>query len=85
MCVLRFSFSSIVGLGKKEIPKDENHPLYKKQPCYLYQDHSVLLEGLHQALVLTNSVQLENNVLPKQINDLIDSVQLPQQDLLVKR
>lgn len=51
----------------------------------MYRDHNVLLEGLHQALILTNSVQLECDTMPSQINSLIDSVQLPNQDELVKR
>ncbi|KAG8279681.1 39S ribosomal protein L37, mitochondrial [Homalodisca vitripennis] len=79
-----FDFSSIVGLAPRPVPKDENHPLYKEQPCFFYRDHSVLLEGLPQALALTNTVQLEADILPPRIQKLVDQVQLPNQDKLVQ-
>uniref|UniRef100_A0A1B6G2X7 Large ribosomal subunit protein mL37 n=1 Tax=Cuerna arida TaxID=1464854 RepID=A0A1B6G2X7_9HEMI len=80
-----FDFSSIVGLAPLPVAKDENHPLYKEQTCYFYRDHSVLLEGLPQALALTNTVQLEADTLPPRIQKLVDQVQLPNQDELVQR
>jgi len=80
-----FDFSTVVGLAPKLVEKDENHPLYKEQPCYMYHDGSVLLEGLQQAMILTNTVQLESNKLPEQIQSLIDKVKLENQDSLVIR
>ncbi|XP_054258974.1 39S ribosomal protein L37, mitochondrial [Macrosteles quadrilineatus] len=80
-----FDFSTVVGLAPKPLLKDENHPMYKEQPCYIHHDGSVLMEGMQQALVLTNTVQLETDKLPEQIEALIDKVKLKDQDSLVKR
>lgn len=74
-----------MGLAPQPIPRDSSHPLYKEKECFMFRDHSVLLEGLLQALVVTNSVQIESDSLPPQIESLVDSVQLPNQDDLVQR
>ncbi|CAG2057522.1 unnamed protein product [Timema podura] len=51
-----------VGLEDKPLPWDEFHPLYHKQECHMYGNHSVLLKGLDQAKVLTNTVELEQGL-----------------------
>nr|CAD7573702.1 unnamed protein product [Timema californicum] len=51
-----------VGLADRPLPWDECHPLYHKQECHMYGNHSVLLKGLDQAKVLTNTVELEQGL-----------------------
>nr|CAD7425904.1 unnamed protein product [Timema monikensis] len=51
-----------VGLEDRPLPWDECHPLYHKQECHMYGNHSVLLKGLDQAKVLTNTVELEQGL-----------------------
>nr|CAD7461723.1 unnamed protein product [Timema tahoe] len=51
-----------VGLEDKPLPWDECHPLYHKQECHMYGNHSVLLKGLDQAKVLTNTVESEQGL-----------------------
>lgn len=79
-----FSFSSVVGMAPKKIEYNENHPLYKEKLCYIYRDGSVLLEGLQQALVLTNTIQVSDE-LPFKVDNLVENELLPNQDNLVKR
>lgn len=50
---LSFQF---VGMYTKPPAFDENHPKWKARPCLTYKDDNVLLEGLSQAQVLTNTV-----------------------------
>nr|CAD7405761.1 unnamed protein product [Timema poppensis] len=51
-----------VGLADRPLPWDECHPLYHKQECHMFGNHSVLLKGLDQAKVLTNTVELEQGL-----------------------
>lgn len=74
----------MVGLVPKKLEYDENHPLYKEELCYIYRDGSVLLEGLQQALVLTNTMQISDE-LPFKVDNLVENEMLPNQDNLVKR
>lgn len=75
----------VVGFYEKQKPLDENHPLYHDKPCYFYRDHNVLLDGLQQAKVLTNTVEISPGSLPDQIENIVDAVKLPNQDSLVQR
>lgn len=47
---------------EKPIQYDETHPLWKSRTCLTYKDDNVLLEGLNQAKVLTNTVQVQENL-----------------------
>ncbi|CAH1396157.1 unnamed protein product [Nezara viridula] len=62
----------------------EAHPDYHEEPCLTYKDHNVLLEGFKQAKVLTNTVEINSDVLPLQ-QDVSIEQELPLQDKLVKR
>lgn len=48
----------------RPLPLNENHPNRKARPCLTFKDDNVLLEGLNQAQVLTNTVVVEEG-LPK--------------------
>ncbi|KAF5308151.1 hypothetical protein FQR65_LT06331 [Abscondita terminalis] len=52
------------------IPKptvfDKTHPNWHERICYTYKDNNVLLEGLDQAKIITNTVELHDG-LPSQI------------------
>lgn len=74
----------MVGLVPRKVEFNENHPLYKEKLCYIYRDGSVLLEGLHQALVLTNTIQISDE-LPFKVGNLVENELLPNQNNLVKR
>ena len=56
----------MIGVKPKPIPQDENHPNWHQQICFTYKDTNVLLGGLNQAKVLTNTVQLVDG-LPERI------------------
>lgn len=72
--------------GFKPVPvvADETHPDYHEEPCLTYKDHNVLLEGYRQAKILTNTVEINSEVLPLQ-QDVSLEQELPLQDKLVKR
>lgn len=75
---------SLGGFRPKKVLFDETHPDYNESRCLTYGDHSVLLEGLKQAQVLTNTVLVNADEL--QINkDINVDQELPLQDKLVKR
>lgn len=76
---------NIVGVLEKQQPLDEKHPLFHEKPCYFYRDRNVLLDGLQQAKVLTNTVEISPGSLPDQVENIVDAVQLPNQDALVHR
>ncbi|XP_059471883.1 large ribosomal subunit protein mL37 [Neocloeon triangulifer] len=59
----------VIGMLDPPVPLGENHPLYHQRPSYLYDEHSILVEGLPQAQNLTNTVILEKG-LPPQIEEL---------------
>lgn len=68
----------------KQVQLDESHPLYKSDPCYCLGDSNVLLDGLDQAKLLLNTVQIQEG-LPKEIEDEIGTRAIPFQDTRVKR
>lgn len=43
-------------------PLDETHPKWKTRPCLTFKDDNVLLEGLNQAKILTNTVEIQNGL-----------------------
>jgi hypothetical protein len=70
----------------KKVEYDSTHPDYQEIPCLTYTDGNVLLEGLDQAKVLTNTVELEPDTLPESLcRAFEESKQTPQQDELVRR
>lgn len=46
----------------KPVEHDETHPLWKPRVCLTYKDDNVLLEGLNQAKILTNTVQVQEGL-----------------------
>lgn len=65
----------IVGAREKPVPEDSRHPDWHPTVCNTYSDNSVLIGGLPQAQVLTNSIVIQT--FPKHIEDAIASQQLP--------
>ncbi|KAJ8948101.1 hypothetical protein NQ318_008454 [Aromia moschata] len=57
----------VIGYKDKPVPLDENHPNWHNRPLLSYRDNNVLLEGLTQAKILTNTVQLKDG-LPERIS-----------------
>lgn len=66
---------NIVGAVPKPILEDESHPNWHKKACSIFGDQNVLIGGLPQAQVLTNT--LEINSFPRQIEDVLINDQLP--------
>jgi hypothetical protein len=56
----------------KPVPYDETHPLYHSRSCYEYHENSALIEGIQQAQVLTNTVEIKQG-LPVALTDIIES------------
>lgn len=46
----------------KQQEQDETHPLWKSRICLTYKDNNVLLEGLNQAKILTNTIQTQEGL-----------------------
>lgn len=77
----------IIGQGPLQpLPGTPEHPDYHEERVLTYKDHNVLLEGLEQAKLLTNTIEPSSEkVLPSQLTNLIGAVSHPNQDKLVKR
>ncbi|XP_055641492.1 39S ribosomal protein L37, mitochondrial [Toxorhynchites rutilus septentrionalis] len=67
----------VIGQLPPEVQRDENHPLYKPEECYLYGDRDVLLEGVRQAQVLLNTVVYDE--LPLKMKERLDRAKVPTQ------
>ncbi|XP_053698104.1 39S ribosomal protein L37, mitochondrial [Sabethes cyaneus] len=67
----------VLGQLPPEVKWDQNHPLYKQEPCYLYGDKNVLLEGVRQAQVLLNTVVYDE--LPLKIEERLEKMKIPAQ------
>ncbi|XP_065073293.1 large ribosomal subunit protein mL37 [Ochlerotatus camptorhynchus] len=72
-----FTNIQVVGPLPPEVQLDENHPLYKREQCYLYGDRNVLLEGVRQAQVLLNTVVYDE--LPLKVEERVDKTKIPTQ------
>lgn len=84
-CAFRKRIITPRGDGReKPVVFDETHPDYNEQPCLTYGDGNVLLEGLKQAQVLTNTVVLDGRTLPF-TSEILPEQELPIQDRLVRR
>lgn len=65
----------VVGQLPPEVKFDENHPLYKREPCYVFGDRNVLLEGVRQAQVLLNAVVYDE--LPLKVEERLEKTKIP--------
>ncbi|XP_032592782.1 39S ribosomal protein L37, mitochondrial [Drosophila grimshawi] len=70
-----FKLVDIVGPVVKPIAEDQTHPNWHTNACHVFTDNNVLLGGLPQAQVLTNTIEI--NSFPPQIEDAISNGQLP--------
>ncbi|XP_030243611.1 39S ribosomal protein L37, mitochondrial [Drosophila navojoa] len=68
-----FQLVDIVETVPKPIAEDENHPNWHTTACHMFKDNNVLLGGLQQAQVLTNTIEI--NSFPQQIEDAISNGQ----------
>ncbi|XP_025410501.1 39S ribosomal protein L37, mitochondrial [Sipha flava] len=75
---------NVIGPVKLQPKLNNAHPLWNYDPCYVYGDHNVLVRGLDQAKVFTNSIEPESG-LPKYFKDLYEAYRLPNQDEHVQR
>ncbi|KRF99937.1 uncharacterized protein Dwil_GK27784 [Drosophila willistoni] len=66
---------NIIGSALKPVLEDHTHPNWHSNPCHLFSDNNVLLGGIPQAQVLTNSIEIQN--FPQHIDDAIKNQQLP--------
>lgn len=73
-------------VGPVELPAKMNntHPSWHDDPCYVYADRNVLVRGLEQAKVFTNTVEPEPG-LPRYLGELFEAYRLPDQDDHVRR
>lgn len=51
-----------MGLKPKPVEFDNTHPNWHDRILLTYKDHNVLLEGLTQAKILTNAVELKQGL-----------------------
>ncbi|ALC46851.1 mRpL37 [Drosophila busckii] len=70
-----FQFVNVVGAHPKPVADDQSNPNWHKTACNFYGDSTILIGGLPQAQVLTNTIEI--NSFPRQIQDIIQKVQLP--------
>lgn len=63
---------------------NDSHQLWHNDPCLVYGDHNVLVHGLDQAKVFTNSIEPEPG-LPQYLKELYEAYRLPNQDEHVQR
>lgn len=77
-------FNNVVGPVKLPPKLNNNHPLWRDDPCLVYGDHNVLVHGLEQAKFFTNSIEPEPG-LPQHLNELYEAYKLPNQDEHVRR
>lgn len=73
-------------IGPAELPLEQNntHPLWHDDPCFVYSDHNVLVRGIDQAKVFTNSIEPAPG-LPQYFNELYEAYKLPNQDEHIQR
>lgn len=66
---------NIVGDRERPIPLDSSHPNWHSKVCHSISDTNVVVGGLPQAQVLTNSIEIPT--FPKKIEDAIANQELP--------
>lgn len=58
-----------MGFKEKPLLFDKTHPNWHDETLYSYKDNNVLLEGLKQAKVITNTVELKEG-LPERLTEI---------------
>lgn len=58
----------------RPLPEDETHPNWHKKQCHMYGNGNVLLEGVKQAQILTNTVEV--NGFPPKIEEAIKKMKV---------
>lgn len=77
-------FENIIGPHEPPPRADRSHPLWHEEPCFVYGDHNVLVRGIEQAKVFTNTVEPESG-LPQYVKELHEAYRLPDQDEHVQK
>lgn len=62
---------------------DDTHPDWKNEPCLTYKDRNVLVDGLNQAKIFTNTFEVRGG-LPSNIENLYDKIKIDHQDDIVQ-
>lgn len=60
--VFLFSRIEVIGYKDKPLPLDKTHPDWHDQKLFSYKDNNVLVEGLTQAKIITNTVELKEGL-----------------------
>jgi hypothetical protein len=82
--ILFFRVQVVEHVIPRPVPRDHTHPLYHEKICHVYRDCNVLLKGLDQGKILTKTVEVKTG-LPLEIENLVGTLHLPEQDMLVQR
>lgn len=71
--VICYSGKRLATRGIRKLPPklNETHPSWKSTPCLVNRDDNVLVGGLNQAKIFTNTVEVQQE-LPSQIQSLYD-------------
>ncbi|XP_057661478.1 39S ribosomal protein L37, mitochondrial [Diorhabda carinulata] len=79
-----FEKVEIIGYKNKPQPLDQTHPDWHEKPLLSIKDNNVLLEGLKQARIITNTVQIQEG-LPEnfKLNDLSREVDQASQNVIL--
>lgn len=77
-------YNNIVGPAARLPQANKRHKLWHDDPCFVYSDHNVLVRGLDQGKVFTNSIEPEPG-LPQYFKELYEAYKLPNQDEHVQR
>lgn len=77
-------FNNVVGPVELLPTLNNSHPLWNDEPLYVYSDHNVLVRGLEQAKVFTNTIEHEPG-LPEYLKELYEAYKLPNQDEHIQR
>lgn len=70
------------GMRIKPPKFDQTHPHWNEKHCFVHRDNNVLAQGLEQAKVFTNSVELTSG-LPDKITSLYNEAFVEKQNELI--
>lgn len=73
--MIYFSIKFENNFGTKLRYDDEHHPDYKAKGVHLYGDSNVLVSGISQAQVLTNTLAFKE--LPRKYEDMFVNIKVP--------
>lgn len=62
---------------------DHTHPNWHDSPCLLYEDNDLLVEGVTQAKILINTIQLQEEC-PPRIENLLNHCPENVHDLVLR-